>query len=132
MYADEKMLSSTQQLIEELITEITAPNNYLDLGHDGSDGVELWVYIGGQILIKKDTDNYGYQGVFGTTDQAFGRIDFFSGQGSISFGTNNERSQRIIIRKLRERFPLIEFWVFPDEEGRGVPLHVYEKSFYQH
>lgn len=117
-----------QQLIEQLISEIVAPGNYLDIGHPEniSDFVELWIYSNGAILTVKDTGPVHLHQFLGQTYQAQGRIDFSEGAGSIAFLTWDEHRQRVIIKALRDRFPLIEFWVFSDEEEKGIPLEEYE------
>lgn len=117
-----------QQLIEQLISEIVAPGNYLDVGHPEniSDFVELWIYSNGAILTVKDSGDGHCSQFLGHDYQAQGRIDFSEGMGSIAFLTWDERRQKIIIKSLRDRFPLIEFWVFPDEVEEGIPLEEYE------
>jgi len=91
----------------------TRPLDYNDIGHYSGD-FRLWMYTDGRIV---DTEGDGANGhtrwnEYWAGNEASGRVDFETNEGSVVFSDDGERICLRIIDALVDKFPGIKFWVF--------------------
>lgn len=109
----------------------------MDIGHFDTDygNVLFWGYLEGQICTGIADEHNQTHCDLGLAGDAGGRIVGKDNQGSIWFGANtNDRAKAVIIRKLREKFPRIKFFVAPygtnpgSKRDRMMTLDEYETT----